>query len=139
METNSIISQIGNTPGKSIQRPQHMKRVLFPQTIQYPCPFGIFTGSSWYRDPGFNGRLFISKIGISIITRQVLPIESACFYEVKFLYNDDCKVWTIFWIMASRACRIPYFLYARFFSRPAFEFEVSPSNEGVHNCIRVEK
>ena len=32
--------------------------------ISDPFPFGIFTGSSWYRDPGLTGRLFISNIDI---------------------------------------------------------------------------
>ena len=27
---------------------------------------------------------------------QVLPIEFVSFYEVESLYNDDCKVWSIF-------------------------------------------
>ena len=112
-----LISQVGNTPVKFIQQPQHMRHVLFPRTKQYPCPFGIFTGSSWYHDPGFTNRLFISELSIFNHYRYYKP-KQLVFFEIKFLYNDDCRVLSIFGFLdevnwSRRACRIPCFIYAR--------------------------
>ena len=131
------VGQVGNTPGKSMQQPQHMRRVLSPQTKQYPCPFGIFTGSSWYRDPGFTGRLFISKILIFkyhryyqsnpfVFMRWIFFIMTTAKFGPFLDKVQSCLPDTVFSI-----CALLFW--------PAFEFEVSPSNEGVHNCIWVEK
>ena len=86
-----------------------------------PCPFGIFTGSSWYRDPGFTGRLFISKIGIfkNYWYYQSNPLV---FMRWSFFIMTTAKFGPFFWMRSRRACRIPSFWV-----------------EGVYNSIWVSK
>ena len=127
------VEQVGNTPGKSIQEPQHIRVVLCPQTTQYPLPFGIFIGSSWYRDPGFTGRLFIPNISI-FNYYQYYQSNSLLFVRYSLFIMTTAKFGPFLDQVQACLSDAVFSICALFFWL-AFEFEVSPSNKGVDNSI----